>query len=209
MKHLLFVMILMALVMLSACRLEPNALFGNESGENLEESLKSYDYYELCKQQNVGVGTVENATGCATPSNLAEILRRFESGKDRTIRIEFDKMWDGTFPKLSRLQYWTHEYNSFDKPRDVTCKIVESAATIRVYECRLDGVIEGSMYDEHIFATMDLGHDTCSAKATYKAEYLYDACSKGQATSSISQEIQVYFNRERLPTLTPYKALTP
>lgn len=209
MKHLFIIMALMALLMLGACRLEPSALLGNEAGGEAEESIHSGDYYELCRQQKVSVGTVENATGCATPSNLVEIMRHFDSsGKDNAIRIEFDKMWDGTFPKLQRIQYHRSNYNNgMDKPRDLTCKIVESAATVRVYECKLE-LPQGVVSNGYLFASMELAHDTCAAKATYKAAYLYAMCDD-PSKNYYGSDFEVYFNRERLPEMSAYVAPTP
>lgn len=208
MKHIFILMALIGLLMLGGCRLDPNGLLGNDPMDKEEDVIESGDAYQLCREQNVKVRLVENAAGCATPSNLQDILRHFESGAEKTIRIEFDKMWDGTFPKLQRIGYRAHSYPyNNEKPRDLTCKIVESVAAVRAYECKLEGVPDSMKYQEYKFAVMELGHDTCKAKATYEATYLYDICN--DPDTNYYTDLEVYFNRKLLPSLNPWVAPTP
>jgi hypothetical protein len=67
-------------------------------------------------------------------------------------------------------------------------------ATVRAYECSLKGVPEGSKWNQYLFASMELAHDTCTAKATYNAAFLYEMCDDPKQ-NYYDSDIQVYFNR--------------
>lgn len=199
MKHLFIVMALIGLLMLAGCRFDANGLLGNDPVEKGEEAVTSRDAYRLCQSQNVSIQGVVNESSCATPSNLADILKQFDAGENNTVRIQFEKMWDGTFPKLQRIHYRTHRYytSGADRPRELTCKIIESPATVRTYECKLE-VPDITYIYGYQFAAMELGHDTCKASARYEAAFLYEMCETAGTDYS---DIEVYFNRQRIPRL--------
>ncbi len=210
MKHISFLMALLALLMLGGCRFDPDGLLGNDPAVKETEVLSSYDREELCKQKNVGFVVAKEVEKCVSPSDPA-LIARFDSYAPDTIRIELEKMSDGTFPKINRLQYkktipWASSIPS-EKPRDLTCKIVESPSAVRNYDCRLEGLTKNSHGNDFIFDSMELGHETCGSTALYKANFLFDFC-ESQVDMSYTR-VEVFFKREKLPEIDPYEAPKP
>ncbi len=204
MKHLLILMALLALMMLGGCRLDPDGLLGNDPADKEEEVLHSSDAYSLCRDQNVIVGEVQNAASCATPANLRELLAGFVAGKNNMVRLSFNKMWDGTYPKLIQLQYHTWESGKSGAAKNTTCQLLTGTSSTREYECKLDLGVNASSWAHYTFQSMTLGHDTCASKAVYTASFLYDLCNEPGVYYSTS-DITVYFNREPWPALNPWE----
>lgn len=198
----LFWVSLVLAALLGGCRWDGNSILGNDPEEKFEQVVQSWQAYDLCRDQRVSVAKVENAAGCATPS-LMEITDFSVSSTDK-LRIAFSKMWDGTFPKLIRLRYRTKKYSGYPaKVRDVPCKLGTGTASERVYECSFPEVDYST---QHFFTDIDVGHDTCPAHISYKAEYLFPMCN----TYEYQDVETVWWEGRRLPELQePVKPKTP
>jgi hypothetical protein len=198
MKHLFLVSMLLVLILLSGCRWDADSLLGNNPGEPAQEIVTESDAYRLCEEQKVVVDRVENAASCATPSDLKAVLAGFYVKKAGVVHFEFRKMWDGTFPKLTRVQY--RPKDSTTRIFQLVCELDESQTDLRGYDCELkQAATSGEIpTGSFILAGFDLAHDTCAAKASYKAAFLYDICAKH---GNYYWDVTVYWNRERVPEI--------
>lgn len=204
MKHILFLMVLIALLSLGGCHLGADALFGNDSPDKDVELVSSGDLYNLCQEKKVEVNSVQNADGCDTPADLAAVLKRIDTGGtgSETLRIDFGKMRDGTFPKIKSILYRPSKIQHRNyTPRELSCKIVDSVASLRSYECKLEGLPEFDKNLKFHFDSLDLGHDSCNANARYQAAFHYPEC--GYPARTLDNLNGTYFNRQEIPSLYP------
>jgi hypothetical protein len=206
MKNYFFPLLGLCVVMLGGCRLDGESLFGGNSSAAGELNLSRYDLHQICQEQAIGVRSVENVKDCSTPSDLSEILVGIGMENSTALRIRFNKMSDGTFPKLMGIKYRarSHDSSRLGSPRSLNCKLGEPAGNMRQYECKLEGVPDTEVNISFVFGSMDLAHDTCASKASFEAAYALPEC-EAQDDSYGSSQLKVFLRGKELPTLSPTK----
>lgn len=191
-----------ALVILTACNFEPQALLGKDPSD--KDSVRVNDS-KICEEKRMIRMSTGSHPELHSPSDLEATLVSVEKSTTfQQVHFTFRKLADGNFPAVVSVQY--KKLTGTSVGRVLKCKQAnfgEDPAQYRSYACVVPRNFGETDWDEHGLDYLELKNEKCKdASCTAKASFVA-GFTDGSCRAKEGRKYNVRINNSVVPNLTP------